>query len=587
MNIGYTFDMLGKRLLSLVVFVLAFVPTAAFAATLGVTPSSGTYSVGDKVTLTVYVSSDASVNAVSGVLDIPTDEFSVLSISKSNSFLSFWVTDPVYSSSDGAVHFEGVSPGSGYQGSGGTVITVSLRAKQAGTGTFSFDGTSQILANDGNGTDILAGTQSATLTVADTAQSTPAPVTQSAPSDTTPTSSDTSSTDSSVGAPVITSSTHPNPDSWYSLSTGLFSWNLPSSVTAVRTILSTHSNANPTIVFAPPINERTLDSMPDGVLYLAVQFKTANGWGPIARRTVRIDTVSPTVSLREIARQDSSDPHIQIGISGNDTGSGIDTYSIIIDGGAAISIPGTSTMYTTTALPPGTHTIEVNAIDLAGNTGSATLSVSNSALVSPTVALDTIEAGGTRSQVIRGTSQYPDAFATLYFEDNVTTALRIVVPTDVHGGFVAPVPEDLRAGIYHVRAVVTDVRGAQSTPTDPLTVTVWGSWLAIGQDALVYVGIAAALLLVLGSIGFFVWHLFFGFRKLVSVRVTEMREVLHDQFEELKEVITEEIEALEGIKTQRALTVEEERFMKRFTHLLDKSEQVIEKTISRVERGSK
>lgn len=580
--------MFAKRFLGTLVFVLSLVPSLTFAATLGVSPATNTYTVGDRATITVYVSSDTSVNAVSGVLKIPTDIFSVVSVSKSSSFLSFWVTDPVYHDSDGSIHFEGVSPGAGYSGSHGTVITVTLRAKQPGTGVFSFDGTSQVLANDGNGTDILAASPGASLSVVSAAS-------QSTPTDTAASSADTqtsdasqgSSSDATVGAPVITSSTHPTADSWYSLSTGLFSWNLPSNVTAVRTILSVHNNATPSIVFAPPINERTLDNIPDGTTYLAVQFKTANGWGAIARRAIHVDTVSPTVSLREIARQDPTDPHVQIGISGNDAGSGIGSYVITIDGGAAITIPGTSTIYTTTALAPGTHTVEVKAVDLAGNTGSATLSVSNTALLSPTLALDTVTTNGVNTQVVRGTSGYPSAFATIYFEDNLTTALRVVAPTDEKGNFIAPIPQDLRQGIYHVRAVVNDIRGAQSTATDPLTLTVWGSWFTFSTDALMYVGIAAALLLVLGSIGFFIWHLFFGFRKLVSVRVSEMREVLHDQFEELKSVIGEEIAALENIKTQRALTVEEERFMKRFTHLLDKSEQAIEKTISKVERNGR
>ena len=143
-----------RRFLILTLFLYGLsIPSTGFAATLSVSPSGGVYSVGDRISLKVVVSSnDAPMNAVSGVMLFPSALFSIDSISKGGSILNFWVTEPFFSNSAGTVQFEGVSL-SGFQGSAGTVIIVNLRARKVGSGTVSFQ-SGQILANDGQGTDI-------------------------------------------------------------------------------------------------------------------------------------------------------------------------------------------------------------------------------------------------------------------------------------------------------------------------------------------------------------------------------------------------------------------------------------------------
>lgn len=140
---------------------LALFPTSALAATLSVSPAGGTYTVGQRVIISVAVSSDASMNAASGVLSFPTDLLSVEYVNK-GSVLNFWVTEPSYSNASGRINFEGVSL-SGFQGSNGSVLTVALRAKKAGTAQISFE-SGQVLANDGQGTDITSGLKNGTYT---------------------------------------------------------------------------------------------------------------------------------------------------------------------------------------------------------------------------------------------------------------------------------------------------------------------------------------------------------------------------------------------------------------------------------------
>ncbi|MEY2641002.1 MAG: hypothetical protein RL150_395 [Candidatus Parcubacteria bacterium] len=152
----------------------AAVPASTFAATLSVLPAGGTFSVGDRVTVQVLVSSSVAVNAVSGTVTFP-QMFSIESVSKGSSVLNFWVSEPNFSNASRSVQFEGVALG-GFSGGTGNVVTVTLKAKQEGTGAATFS-SGQILANDGQGTDVTSGFGSSNFSViAQAVAPEPAPV---------------------------------------------------------------------------------------------------------------------------------------------------------------------------------------------------------------------------------------------------------------------------------------------------------------------------------------------------------------------------------------------------------------------------
>src|SRR6185503_11214158 len=117
-------------------FLFIFLPSVVQAATLSVNPTSGSFKTGDRVALKVVVTSNGvPFNAVSGVLSISPSVFTIESVSKANSVLNFWVTEP--NASAGTVKFEGVALG-GFSGVSGTVVTINVRAIKAGTGVVSF-----------------------------------------------------------------------------------------------------------------------------------------------------------------------------------------------------------------------------------------------------------------------------------------------------------------------------------------------------------------------------------------------------------------------------------------------------------------
>ena len=171
---------MAKTFKIIFVFILfGFLPFLSHAASLSISPVSGSFNVGDKVTVRVMVSSDTPINAVSAVLSIPTSIFSIESVSKSGSILNFWVTEPSFSKGAGILSFEGVKL-NGFPGGTGSVVTATLRAVAPGTGTISFN-SGQVLANDGQGTDVTSGMSNSTFSVSPTKETPPPSKTETKP----------------------------------------------------------------------------------------------------------------------------------------------------------------------------------------------------------------------------------------------------------------------------------------------------------------------------------------------------------------------------------------------------------------------
>jgi len=145
-------------------YVFLFLPCFASAAILSVDPSNGIYEVGDRIIVKIIATSnDIQFNAVSSSILFPSSIFEIESISKTNSVLDFWVTEPVFSKNFNTVKFEGISLG-GFKGFTGTVITIALRAIKVGSGEVTFQN-GHILANDGQGTDITGNLTGASFIV--------------------------------------------------------------------------------------------------------------------------------------------------------------------------------------------------------------------------------------------------------------------------------------------------------------------------------------------------------------------------------------------------------------------------------------
>ena len=144
-----------KNILKLIpIFIISFaLAHQVQAASLSFIPSSGPYFVGDRFSVSIFVSSaDQAMNAISADISFSQERLELLSISQAGSIIGFWAQEPVYSNQSGEVFFEGVVL-NGYQGTAGKIVTLAFRALASGEATLYFS-SGVVLANDGLGTKI-------------------------------------------------------------------------------------------------------------------------------------------------------------------------------------------------------------------------------------------------------------------------------------------------------------------------------------------------------------------------------------------------------------------------------------------------
>ncbi|MGC9610987.1 MAG: cohesin domain-containing protein, partial [Minisyncoccia bacterium] len=255
---------------AIVLFACLGVPAAkAEAATLTLSPFSGSYQVGQTFSVRISVTSqDTAINAASGVISFPQDKLEITSLSKTGSIITLWVQDPSFSNNTGTINFEGVVLNPGFQGSDGKILTANFRVKAAGEASVAF-ASGSLLANDGLGTNIISGFVNADFGLKPQAQN------QEAGESTTP-------SETNPLAPQISSLTHPDPNNWYNNNNPKFTWKVPAGVTAVKVQYDKYPQSVPSVTYTPAISEKSLENIPDGIWYFHVQFKDANGWGSVA-----------------------------------------------------------------------------------------------------------------------------------------------------------------------------------------------------------------------------------------------------------------------------------------------------------------
>lgn len=143
-----------KLQISVLIFSLIFGANLAYSAGASLfLTSANTAEEGKTVIVDVRVNSGAqSINAVSGIVYFPQNLLSINSISKSNSLISLWISEPKLGL--GQISFEGVALNPGYTGGNGLVFRIIFNAKNTGTASVGFREGS-VLANDGLGTNVL------------------------------------------------------------------------------------------------------------------------------------------------------------------------------------------------------------------------------------------------------------------------------------------------------------------------------------------------------------------------------------------------------------------------------------------------
>ncbi len=359
---------------------LFFSSNFAFAADLLVSPSSGSYSIGQTFTVTIQADPKTdSINAVEANLTFDKSKLSVVNVSKTGSAFSLWTTEPAFSNTAGTITFGGGSPTPFKTKS--TLISVTFRTLSEGQGTVIF-GTASALAADGRGTDVLAGKINGTFAVSAAAAVTSEPE-QPKPVEPEKKKEEDNNAALAFGdpprAPEVGSVTFLDPEVWYNKFDGVFTWDLPFDVNGLRAEIATSSSNVPTFEIDPPVEEFVVnkENLVDGVQYLSVQFSNQVGLGAVTNRKIQIDTTAPekfTINI-QVGTTPSSFPLLVF--DAKDVTSGIDHYELTIAASEPVLVSADEARlgYLLKELEDGTYTIKVVAFDKAGNKTESTVPV--------------------------------------------------------------------------------------------------------------------------------------------------------------------------------------------------------------------
>ncbi len=563
-----------------------------FAANLTLSPSSGSYKVGKTFTMDVMLSGNKdSINAVSGKLSYPSDVVEIVSFSKSGSFITMWAEEPSFSNDDGTASFEGIALNPGYSSATGKVISVTFKAKQAGTASVQLKSGS-VLANDGDATDILGtlGSASFTITGGVVEEPAPAPVVKETPKvvETTPIVEKVAPKVAIVTPkPVITSSTYPDPTKWYSSREASFEWVIPSSVTAVRTLYSDKELATPTKVYDPAVSNRSFVADADGVMYMHAQFKGAGGWSEVAHYRFQIDTQAPEAF--KVSFPDgvvTTNPTPSILALAEDELSGIASYSVSVDNDTPTIYPADiSNLYRLPKKTSGKHTVVVNAIDQAGNVSTVSLDYTIQLIAVPVITGYTKKVDSENDLVVTGTT-YPQTTVEVSMVDRLGKVDTTTTSSDENGQFNLTWSKKLVAGVYEMRARVIDTKGAPSEYTESKVVVVESmALIRVGMFIMNWLSVVLIGIIAVMAIAGTLWYSFLQFtrfRKKVKRTMLEAENTLKVNVAALRRDVEEFHTILVKAEKKRDLTKEEQTILKKFKKRLDITEKEINKKLEQM-----
>ena len=596
-------NLLSKYLLKITLITLFFTSGFVFAGATNISfsPNSANYSADDTFSIEIEVTDNqVNINGVSGLVSFPTDILKVTSVSKSGSIISTWAEEPTYSNQEGVVSFEGVILNPGFSVSSGKIITITFKALKSGTANLTFK-SGQVLANDGNATSVLQALGNASFEIKEVSEKViPVPEVVKVAAKPAPKEEVTNN------LPVIKSLSYPDSEKWYSNRNASFEWNLPSTVTAVRTLYGIKETSTPTKVYDPAISNRNFTTDSDGVMYMNVQFKTGSSWGTIAHYKFQIDTESPSFVKVEFPGGSiitSSTPTIFV--KAEDVLSGITSLSMSIDGGTSFSFTiDPLNLYTLPKQGAGKHTIVVSATDKAGNIAIKNLDYTIQPIATPVITDYTknlttesrLQISGTtypktivEATIVRRSISNTLSLGSLVSRTNTTEDFKDTQTTvsDESGKFNLTWSKNLDSSIYELKLRAIDANNSPSEYTDGRVIVVENIILIrFGMFIMNWLSLLLMAIITIVAIIATFWFSFVqfsSFRRKVRRTMAEVEETLKTNVVSLKKDLIEFSSVLLKAEKKRDLTKEEKTLLKKFTKHLESTEKEIEKKLESIQ----
>ncbi len=487
-----------RRNIAIIIAIFAWlsvqpIPARAAGASMAISPSSGTYTVGETFTVAVRItSSSQAINAAEGTVSFPADLLQYKSVSKSGSIFSYWTTGP--SGSSTRVVFGGGLPTPGYTGAGGTVLRITFLAKKTGKATLALNG-ARVLANDGLGTNILTGLGGSTINVS-SPSSKPSP---SAPAPAKP-------EEQARPTPTLTLTPQEDPNAWYREQQATVRWSGTANRQGVSYTLTQDADTVPDEALEDDRGSTNVTLPSEGVWYFHLRARYENGWSAIARAALRYDATPPEPFTMNVTRdRGETDPSPTIELVPVDTLSGVARITLALDGGEEKDVTSPITL---TVNDMGEHTAVVTVYDKAGNKRSNSVAFAVlgypvpviTEVDSPIVLLERITVHGTAA---------PGDTVTVFINGESIGAVTVPATTQYVGAGTPKIPWTLtsdrvyRPGTYAVTAAARNADGQESVATDPAELKVIGSSMLLGGRVVATVAVAPFLtigVLVLAAI---------------------------------------------------------------------------------------
>jgi heme/copper-type cytochrome/quinol oxidase subunit 2 len=338
-----------KVKLFLIIFlcVVFITPGVVSAASLSISPSTGTFSVGSTFDVSILLNTNGkSANALAVSLKFPPDMLQVVSPSTGQSVVGVWTAAPKFDNLTGRVDLQGGIPG-GITASDGLITTLTFRVKSVGEAIVKFLDGSKVLLNDGLGTNAMSHTGNAVYEF-----KLPAPE-----------------------GPQLVSETNPDQGRWYSNKTVTFRFASDTQgIKGYSYILSDDPGTIPDDINEGLKNQVSYTNLSDGIHYFHIKSLRDGVWGGTTHFGVKIDSTPPAdfdVNISPSTRTSSRQPIIQFLTT--DALSGIDHYELKIiplsdiNNKDATFFVETESPYTPTTLSLGTYDVIVRAYDKAQN----------------------------------------------------------------------------------------------------------------------------------------------------------------------------------------------------------------------------
>lgn len=493
---------------------------SAGGASLYLSSAGDSLGVGETVYMDVKINTGGfSINAAQVNISYPGDKLKITNVFKDGSIFSLWPDEPYFSNSEGKLYFSGGVPHPGFSGNNGQILRIQFEAKEEGEAILAF-GKSQILADDGNGTNIFSRGFDETYVI-------------------------------KPSAPQIISSTHHEQNQWHKENDIKLNWELLQDVKKVSFSLDKNPETRPDEIPEGRLDSYAYKNIEDGIWFFHLLSNTEKGWSNPRHFKIMIDRTPPRPF--EIVVDNGGDPTNPRPILYFDTEdlvSGVDRYVVKIGQGEDVfteTVP--SNPFQTPLLAPGGYPVLVEAVDKAENSRQSLAKVEITPIQKPVINIwPQRYIAGEEVFYLEGTA-LPRVEVAIFLGKNGQNIKEWRLRSGETGEWSFSSKEILKSGFYQLSAMAKDERGAISRLSEEKTIEVDFSGIEFGPIMITLSNIAMFLFVILALGIIFIGFNNYKARRLKNALKKEAQEVritLYQAFINLEKEVKRKIEMLDS-----------------------------------------